>query len=355
MWWPFRKRIEKPIQSECPSAVAEQADSVVTRDNISDGVSQPTCKLADSTNNNGSYSIWGDGVSTSSPQIAISQYSEFPRYYNIDGIVYDIDNISDIKKIPLIRNLIFINGKPYGMDTILFEHYRRSSDRMLGYAAYDKCQEFRDSGIINKSDWEIDMDEREQRRRENEEIRKAQCDSFTIDDMQQFPDIPFLFSYVTELFHTNGVAWFQLNMNNQAVVLQYISAINDIIVDAHEYISETQNAHIDLEHIDFNYPAPMYEGCMCNTRVECYPYTPTGKISKYPAVIQFATDFNEQGVRTAGEIKILRDGNIGAATVRINSLTFKIGLHGLSLVLKRVDYMMMSGNVCLFKFSDNYE
>lgn len=73
--------------------------------------------------------------------------------------MYDIDNISDIKKIPLIRNLIFINGKPYGMDTILFEHYRRSSDRMLGYAAYDKCQEFRDSGIINKSDWEIDMDE----------------------------------------------------------------------------------------------------------------------------------------------------------------------------------------------------
>lgn len=187
----------------------------------------------------------------------------------------------------------------------------------------------------------------------NEDPRKVQCDSFCIDDMQQFSDIPFLWSYVTELQHTNGVPWFMLNWNNQKIAKNYISIINDIIIDSQEYIPSIGDCHIDLDKLDFDYPDQTFNVQMCCTRVECYPYTATGKLSKYPVVLPFATKFDSSGIRTIGEIKILRDGNIGAATVSVNGNTFKIGLHGKSLVLKRVDNSYMGGN--LFKFSEMYE
>ena len=97
---------------------------------------------------------------------------------------------------------------------------------------------------------------------------------------------------------------------------------------------------------------------MACTRVECYPYTKTGKLSKYPVVLHFETfpqkhdygGFSGEAI-ICGEIKILRDGNIGSAWVNIWGNTFKIGLYGLSLVLKRVDNPY--GN--LFNFSDMIE
>lgn len=296
--------------------------------------------------------VTGDGVSTTSDDLVISQYSEFPRYYTIDGIQYDIDSPEDLVRIPLIQNILTINGKSYGMDTILYEHYRQCSDRTIGYAAYDKCKEFRRNGIIHKSEWELELEKRYESRKAIEDIRKQQSDSFTVDDMQQFSDIPIAWSNVMELQHTDGVAWCQLNWNNQKIVLQYISQINDIIVDAQSYVDGIADAHIDLDSMDFDYPVPMYRNSMCNTRIECYPYTATEKLSKYPFVIQFATKFDSSGLRATGEIKILRDGNIGAATVHIHGNTFNIGLHGTSLVLKRVDNPYMGGN--LFKFSETY-
>lgn len=297
--------------------------------------------------------ITGNGASKTKSDLAKSQYSEFPRYYTIDGVKYDIDNPSDIKRIPLIENIIIIDGEPYGMDALLHEHCVQSTANMdVHWAAYNKVQEYRNHGIIHKSSREIqrelDYESGQADRRKKEEARKKQCESFTVDDMQQFPDIPIAWSYVVELKHTNGIAWCQLNRNNQKLVLDYISKINCIIVDAQEYVKGIGNAHIDLENIDFDYPVSMLLDSMCNTRVECYPYTASGKLSKYPVIIQFATRLNMYGSRTRGEIKILRDGNIGSATVFADGNTFKIGLYGVSLVLKRVDNPY--GNI--FKFSE---
>lgn len=295
----------------------------------------------------------GIGVSVTSEDLAISQYSEFPRYYNIDGVVYDIDNPDDIKNMPLIRNVLNINGKPFGMDTILHEFYYQCSNRSLGYIAYDKCMEFRNNGIIHKSERELNMDESVEAWNQKKSARRQQCDTFTVDDMQQFPDIPIAWSYVMQLQHTNGIAWCQLNWNNQKIVKEYISRVNDIIMDAHSYVDGIGNSYIDLDSINFDYPTPMYKNCMCCTRIECYPYTPTGKLSKYPVIIHFQTNPNSSGVCTSGEIKLLRDGNIGAATASIYGTVFKIGLHGTSLVLKRVDNVFNGGN--LFYLSEKYE
>lgn len=302
--------------------------------------------------------ISGTGVSVGGGDVIMSQYSEFPRYYTINGTKYDIDNPNDIKRIPLFRTILYINGEPYGMDALLNEHCIQSTENMdVHWAAYNKVQEYRNNGIIHKSSREIQREQEYQRgqeeRKSKEDARKKQCDTFTVDDMQQFPDIPIAWSYIMQLQHTNGIAWCQLNWNNQQIVLQYISQINDIIEDAQSYVDGIGNAHIDLYSMDFDYPVPMYMNSMCNTRIECYPYTATGKLSKYPVVIQFATKQDAASLRTVGEIKILRDGNIGAATASINGNTFKIGLHGTSLVLKRVDNPYLGGN--LFKFSEIYD
>lgn len=294
--------------------------------------------------------INGTGVSVTSGDLAISQYSEFPRYYNIDGVVYDIDNPDDIKNMPLINNILNINGKDFGMDTILYEFYYQCPDRSLGYVAYDKCMEFRKNGILHKSERELLMDARSEVLDQKAAARRQQCDTFTVDDMQQFPDIPIAWSYVMQLQHTNGVAWCQLNWNNQQIVKEYISQVNDIIQDAQSYVDGIGDSHIDIDAINFDYPRPMYKNCMCCTRIECYPYTPTGKLSKYPVIIQFQTKPNSSGISTSGEIKILRDGNIGAATASLYGNIFKIGLHGTSLVLKRVDNPFKGGN--LFYFSE---
>lgn len=295
----------------------------------------------------------GIGVSVTSDNLAISQYSEFPRYYNIDGVVYDIDNPDDIKNMPLIRNVLNINGKSFGMDTILNEFYYQCPDRSLGYIAYDKCMEFRKNGILHKSERELNMDTSFEAWEQKKSERMHQCDTFTVDDMQQFPDIPIAWSYVMQLQHTNGIAWCQLNLDNQEIVKGYIAQVNDIILDAHSYVDGICDSYIDLDSINFDYPTPMYKNCMCCTRIECYPYTPTGKLSKYPVIIHFQTKPNTYGICTSGEIKVLRDGSIGAATASVYGDIFKIGLHGTSLVLKRVDNVYKGGN--LFYFPEKYE
>lgn len=175
----------------------------------------------------------------------------------------------------------------------------------------------------------------------------------TVEDMQQFSDIPIAWSYIPHLMHTNGVYWAMLNWNNQKIVLKYLEQVNDIITDSHTYIDGLNGICIDLGEIDFDYPVPMYRDSMCNTRIECCPYTSAGKMSKYPVTIQWATKFNQSGTRCSGYIKILRDGNIGSALASINGYKFKIGLHGATLVLLRVDNPFIGGN--LFKFSENYD
>lgn len=279
--------------------------------------------------------------------IIISQYSKLPRYYTINGVKYDIDNAFDIQRIPLFTAQMSINGEQLGMDAVLLEHgiQARSHNDAVYRAAIDKVNQYRARGIVSKSKREIEQDKSWQAKREqqkvDEEKRKNQCDNFTIDDMYQFTGIPFGWNWVVELNHTDGVAWFMLNINNQQVALHYISQLNEIIIDSHEYVDQVSGVAIDLCNIDFGLPIPMRRNSMASTRVECYPYTKTGKVSKYPVKLVFR---NKPGSNEAvyGEVMILEDGNIGSAKVQFSYkaggvVVFTFGLYGLSLVLKKVD------------------
>lgn len=279
-------------------------------------------------------------------ELVISQYSDMPRLYTINGVKYDIDCPDDIRKIPLFKDLITVNGEKYGMDTILLEHAiqaRPKNDEVFS-AAMDKVNEYRYCGIVFKSKREIEQEERwrieNEKKKAAEAERKRQCNQFTIDDMQQFTGIPFGWSWVASLFHTNGVAWFILNMNNQEIARQYVVQLDNMIHDLATCLDGVGNCSIDIDAIDFDYPTPLSQYSMANTRVECYPYTPTGKLSKYPAVLIFRSKTDDGNSLVSGEIKILKDGNIGNAKVYfINNdatICFSFGLWGKTFLIKKV-------------------
>jgi hypothetical protein len=181
---------------------------------------------------------------------------------------------------------------------------------------------------------------------------------YSIEDMYQFIDIPFEWHWVINLNHTNGIAWFQLNRNNQYVALQYIDYINNMIIDAKSYIKKINNFEMCTEEIDFDYPIPMRLDSMTNTRVECTPYTKTGKISKYPVTLRFASSktvvlsngYKYQEHPYMGTIRIMPDGNIGSASILFaeNHTNFSIGLNGLNLIIKRID----SDKGVIYKWND---
>lgn len=292
-----------------------------------------------------------------------SMYSEFPRYYIINGIRYDIDNPYDLKTLPLIRNVFEINGEQYGLDSLLNEHCIQSTANMdVHWAAYNKVQEYRGNGIIHRSAREIkrrrEYEKAQEDRRIKEEARKHQCNLFMLDDMEQFSDIPFGWHLVKNMMHTDGVAWFTPNYKNRQIALKYISQIKELIDDSHSYIKGTSTFSIDIPEIDFGYPLHKSQNSMTNTRVECYPYTRTGKKSKYPAILIFATSKTEimsngeewQMHPISGEIKIMQDGNIGYAKILFskNHTSYTIGLYGLSLIIKKV----YNDNGLVFSFSD---
>mgnify|MGYP006912266748 CR=1 FL=1 len=309
--------------------------------------------------------VSGKGISQTKPQLAISKYSVFPRYYTIAGITYDIDIPADITNFPRTKALITIDGEEYGLDTILLEHglQARNQNEDIYCAAIRKVNEYRGHGIIHKSRRELALEYQYRKDKEAAEraeiARKKQCDSFSVDDMRQFSDIPFGWHWVDALSHTDGKAWFMLNLNNQAIAIDYIRQLSTLVEDAHSYIESIDGIHIELCDVDFDYPKPCGYNSFPNTYVECTPYTPTGKISKNPAILHFATskfvpDETQDLVQihpAAGDIRILKDGNIGGAVVYFSGgYKFQFRLYGLSLVLYQVN---IDANV-IFNF-DKYK
>ena len=200
---------------------------------------------------------------------------------------------------------------------------------------------------------EAELKEKWQQQEIEKQKRIEQCNSFKIEDMYQFVNVPFEWQYVDSLFHTNGKAWFMLNTNNQYVAYKYIDILDKLISEFRECNSDLKHCEIFMEEIDFMYQYPMHKYSVANTYVECLPYTKTGKKSKYPVVLHFASSVikdNSQTHPCMGEIKIMQDGNIGSATVTFapDYTKFTFGLHGINLIIKRID--CIGGKI--YKFDD---
>lgn len=304
-----------------------------------------------------------NSTSFSGQSIIISQYSSMPRYYTIDGIKYDIDNPRDIERLPLFGNIIYINGEEYGMDSVLRKHAYESylENKAIYNAAIEKENEFKEHGFYFETEEEKrkkrEYEEDQKRKREEEKAVKRLHDSFKIEDMHQFTEIPFEWHWVMELQHTNGIAWFMLNRNNQYIALSAINYINSVLEGAEAYTGFRRSYYICTENIDFDYPRPMKKDSLPNTFVRCVPYTKTGRISKYPAILCFK-EYMEGKVMYArdmpintvhGSVCFMRDGNIGMADITIHEYWIQIRLHGISLVVQRIGKNTEKGNVDIYR------
>ncbi len=199
-----------------------------------------------------------------------------------------------------------------------------------------------------------EQEERYAEYKRKEEKRNAQIETFVKEDMLQFQDIPFLWN--KDLWHSNNKAWMQLSWKDAESALDYIDQVSRIVSDTCKAIDFFM-PQIRMDEIDFDYPVPFFQNSLPNTYLECTPYTPTGKISKYPAVLHFASSRIErvgnhkyQSRPYMGVIKIMVDGQIGSASVLFadHHTEFSLSLFGLSLVVKRID----SDMGCIFKFED---
>lgn len=285
-----------------------------------------------------------------------SNYSSMPRFYTINGIKYDIDNPNDIKNLPLFSTLIDIDGQKYGMDSILrkhaFETYLTNKD--IYNAATEKENIFREHGFYYETEEEKNLKRERQlahiEREQREASEKKRHDAFTIKDMYQFDDIPFEWNFVMNLNHTNGIAWFMLNKNNQYIALSAINFINNTLINNFSDINFEQKLYICTENIDFDYPRPMNINSIANTYVECIPYTKTGHISKYPAILHFK-EFPEK-INSGeyfyyiypvyGDIYFMSDGNIGKADLTINKYQIQLRLKGLNLKIRKIAHISES-------------
>ena len=299
--------------------------------------------------------------------IIISDYSTMPRFYTINGIKYDIDDPREIRDLPIIRSTFLIRGERYGLDSVLRKHsaeaYTRNKD--IYNASLEKLDEYHEKGICYKTQSEIQHEleraeiEKEITRKEDEKLKLH--NSFTIEDMERFINIPFEWHWVMELSHSNGIAWFMLNKNNQYIALSILNSINHVLDESKLYTGCDKNFYICTENIDFFFPVPMHENSIPNTYVQCIPYTPKGKLSKYPAILHFSeyptkrieSGFEITCYNITGDIYFLQTGDIGKADINIDGYKIKIRLHGLDLIVKRIDKLSLRGNTVIYKFDLN--
>lgn len=292
-----------------------------------------------------------------------SQYSNMPRYYTIDGIKYDIDNPKDIVNIPVFKTTFIMDGQEYGMDSVLRKHSFQLylKNKAIYNACQEKLQDYADAGVHFQTAEEREREQQykqAQEQRANEELQKKKLhDSFKIDDMYQFSDIPFEWQWVAQLSHTGDTAWFMLNMNNQYIALSSINYVNSVLEKSKEYTGVKENLYVCTENIDFGYPKHMNMNSLPNTFVECVPYTKTRKISKYPAILWFREYPKKSkyfGVATEycavhGNICFMRDGNVGKADLTINDYWIQIRLKGINLVVQRIGKNSASGSADIYR------
>ncbi len=141
------------------------------------------------------------------------------------------------------------------------------------------------------------------------------------DDMVQFTEIKYNLNCD---IHNEHNAYIILDEHNQNIAKKDFAFINKII-------QENMNLSYEIKH-DLQIPIEeitFYEPDRAYSKLVCTPYTPTGKISKYPIYLVFKTnvsmemEFFEDGTffriapydSTHGCLYYTKNGNIGKADV----------------------------------------
>lgn len=271
--------------------------------------------------------------------------------FKIAGVEYDIMKKEDVEKIPCLSAKANIFGKEYSMDYILRKNavyiYNSNGDYELAGACIRKSNEITLAGYGTQGEDEIERDKHHGDNRHKKDLKlKAMLEinnNISVDDMAKFPNLPFELRWVLNLQHTNGIAWFSLNKNNQFIALSAINYINDIFKQADAYLPDGNEFYICTENICFDYIRPIALDSLPATYVECAPYTASHKISKYPMILHFSEVEGESiflNRSSYGDIFFMHDGNIGKANITIGHNVLQLRLVGISLIVRRIDKLI---------------
>lgn len=139
----------------------------------------------------------------------------------------------------------------------------------------------------------------------------------SINDMTELTDMPFVWNTDVKKFIQSGghpFAYMDIVGDNVNIVKSELIKMNErISSDAKTYKHIPNNARIPVEDIVFT-PSDLYG----YTRIMCTPKTITGKISKYPLKIFFATDLSKSvtgGDTTHGELVYDKNGSVASANI----------------------------------------
>lgn len=246
----------------------------------------------------------------------ISQYSILPRYYYIKGTLFDIDSPESVIQIPICETQFSINGEFWGIDGILREHVNRYYSKIpeaLKSSCYQKIEQFKESIYQTESPTERQARikqalEKEKKIKELQKISAADMNIYGI-SKYKFDNI----------FCDNNMAIMLVSAENKRQALNDISYMNVFLKTALKLSNIRLNYYIPIDEIDFSVikksvgPDNYTE---YHTYFECLPYTKTGKPSKFPLVLHYATknnDTTESQHKYSGKIYFFQNGSIGKA------------------------------------------
>lgn len=272
----------------------------------------------------------------------ISQYSPLPRFYFIKGVQYDIDSPESVSMIPTCETHFNINDEDWGIDTILREHVNRYYSFIpddLKAACYSKISDLKSAGFEKES-----LAEKKARisQEKAESEKEHELRSITLSDMEQFHFSNFK---MENPIYDNKKSIIMITEQNQIQVKKDIELINSYVADMCQTLGINVPLCIDPSTLKFDTELLSdFNLKQYFTFFECNPYTKTGKLSKYPLILHYATpaytDFNPTQ-NFFGTISYMQDGNIGKCklTYWLNNIMyfFDFGLKGKTLSAKKVE------------------
>ena len=286
--------------------------------------------------------------------VEISQYSSLPRYYFIQGECYDIDSPKSVSSIPVCETHFSINEEDWGIDTVLREHVNRYYSHIpeeLKSTCYPKISEFEWNGLKRES-----AQEKQARiRQETEQFEKEKkLRSISLKDMKQFH---FDGYQLSEPIYDNNMCIITILNSDQLQVKRDMEFINTLVKESCAIAEIKPLLHIDVESLKFD--IEKIEHTTINqyfTYFECNPYTKTGKLSKFPLILHYATEsFNDVNASKNyfGDIYYLQDGSIGKCRLiywnRRTMYLIDLGLIGKTLSTKKIEKTYTGDKAVIYK------
>lgn len=284
----------------------------------------------------------------------ISQYSPLPRFYFIKGQMYDIDSPSSVANIPVCETHFNINEEDWGIDTILREHVNRYYSHIpesLKESCYPKISEIEWAGLKKESNAEKNARLCQEKKKLEEQLKLK---TISLSDMEQ---LHFSNYKMSTPIYDNNMSIMTIIPENQNQVINDVQMINSCIQEACQMIQITDNLYIDPQKLKFDTKFDtIHLITQYYTYFECAPYTKTGKISKYPLILHYATNTHHTinpPTDFFGTMHYMQDGNIGKVRaiywVEHTMYLFELGLIGKTLSVKKIEKSFNNNKNILYK------